>query len=50
MLTAILQPFPSELMEAHDVSTLVNSPENNTAECIQPVSGSEPFKRQLPLL
>jgi putative SOS response-associated peptidase YedK len=25
-------------MEAHEVSTLVNSPENDTAECIQPVS------------
>jgi putative SOS response-associated peptidase YedK len=49
-LTAMLQPLPSELLEADDVSKLVNSPENDTAECIQPVSGSVPFKRQLPLL
>jgi putative SOS response-associated peptidase YedK len=30
-LTAVLHPLPSELMEAHEVSTLVNSPENDTA-------------------
>jgi putative SOS response-associated peptidase YedK len=49
-LDLVLQPLPSELMEAHEVSTLVNSPENDTAECVRPVSGSEPIKRQLPLL
>jgi putative SOS response-associated peptidase YedK len=38
ILTAVLRPWPSELVEAHEVSTLVNSPENDTAECIQPVS------------
>jgi putative SOS response-associated peptidase YedK len=37
-LIAVLRPWPSELMEAHEVSTLVNSPENDTAECIQSVS------------
>jgi putative SOS response-associated peptidase YedK len=37
-LDLVLQPLPSELMEAHDVSTLVNSPENDTAECIRQVS------------
>ena len=36
-LSAVLQPFPSELMEMRDVSTLVNSPANDTPECIQPV-------------
>jgi putative SOS response-associated peptidase YedK len=50
ILLAVLQPLPSELMEAHDVSTLVNSPENNSAECIQPVSPGQPVKSQLPLL
>jgi putative SOS response-associated peptidase YedK len=50
ILAAVLQPHPSELMEAHEVSTLVNSPENDTAECIQPVSPGQPIKRQLPLL
>jgi putative SOS response-associated peptidase YedK len=43
MLAAILQPLPSELMKAHDVSTLVNSPENDTAECIQPISAHQIF-------
>jgi putative SOS response-associated peptidase YedK len=50
ILAAILQPLPSELMEAHEVSTLVNSPENDTAACIQAVSPSQPIKPQLPLL
>jgi putative SOS response-associated peptidase YedK len=40
-LTAMLQPIPSELMEAHEVSTLVNSPENDTAACIQPISAHQ---------
>ena len=35
ILAAVLQPLPSELMEAHEVSTLVNSPENDTEACIQ---------------
>jgi putative SOS response-associated peptidase YedK len=49
-LLAVLQPLPSELMEAHEVSTLVNSPENDMAACIQAVSPSQPTKPQLPLL
>jgi putative SOS response-associated peptidase YedK len=47
---AVLRPWPSELMEAHDVSTLVNSPENDTAECIQAVSPGQRSRPQLPLL
>jgi putative SOS response-associated peptidase YedK len=35
-LSFLLRPFPSERMEAHDVSTLVNSPANDTEECIEP--------------
>jgi putative SOS response-associated peptidase YedK len=50
ILAAILQPLPSERMEAHEVATLVNSPENDTAECIQPASPGQPIKSQLPLL
>jgi len=50
ILAAVLRPWPSASMEAHEVSTLVNSPENDTAECIQPVSPTQPVKRQLPLL
>jgi hypothetical protein len=32
-------------MEVHEVSTMVNSPENDTAPCIQPVSPSQAIKR-----
>src|SRR5687768_131759 len=49
-LDLVLQALPSERMEAHEVSTLVNSPENDTAGCIQPVSPGEPLKPQLSLL
>jgi len=50
ILAAVLRPWPSELMEAHDVSTLVNSPENDTAECIQSIASSQFRKPQLLLL
>jgi len=30
----LLKPFPSELMDAHDVSKLVNNPQNDSTECI----------------
>ncbi|MBI2359700.1 MAG: hypothetical protein HYV04_12505 [Deltaproteobacteria bacterium] len=33
---SLLKSFPPELMEAYDVSTLVNSPRNDLAECIRP--------------
>jgi putative SOS response-associated peptidase YedK len=49
-LAAVLQPLPSELMEAHEVSSLVNSPENDTAQCTQAISPGQPIKSQLPLL
>jgi putative SOS response-associated peptidase YedK len=29
-LAAVMRPWPSEYMEAHDISTLVNSPDNNS--------------------
>ena len=35
-IAAVLAPFPSELMEAHDVSPLVNKPDYDSAECIVP--------------
>jgi putative SOS response-associated peptidase YedK len=50
ILAAVLRPWHSELMEVHDVSTLVNSPENDTAECIQSIASSQFRKPQLPLL
>jgi putative SOS response-associated peptidase YedK len=43
-LDLVLQPLPSERMEAHEVSTLVNSPENDTPECNQPVFPGQPSK------
>jgi putative SOS response-associated peptidase YedK len=49
-LDLVLQPLPSERMAAHEVSTFVNSPENDSAECIRSVSPSQPIKSQLPLL
>ncbi len=36
-LAPVLQPYPSEEMEAFEVSKLVNSPANDSPECIQPL-------------
>lgn len=33
----LLRPYPAEKLEAYPVSKLVNSPKNDTPECIQPV-------------
>lgn len=49
-LDLVLQPLPSERMEAHEVSMLVNSTENDSADCIQPASSPQPRQPQLPLL
>lgn len=38
LLSKYLQPFPQELMEAYEVSSLVNSPKNNGAQCIEKIS------------
>ena len=35
-LSVLLQLFPSERLKAHDVSTRVNSPMNDTEACIEP--------------
>ena len=37
-LSELLLPYPSDQMHAHEVSTLVNSPHNNSPECIAPVA------------
>ncbi|MBF2066291.1 MAG: SOS response-associated peptidase [Calothrix sp. C42_A2020_038] len=37
MLQPLLQPFPTEAMTSHPVSTIVNSPRNDTPECVVPV-------------
>ena len=36
-LNHLITEFPAELMEAYPVSTLVNSPANDRAECVLPV-------------
>jgi len=36
-LKEMLVPYPSEEMEAYEISTFVNSPKNNSLECINPV-------------
>ena len=36
-LLGLLVPYPSELMEPHPVSTLVNTPDNDSPECIRPL-------------
>jgi putative SOS response-associated peptidase YedK len=41
-LAAVLAPFPSALMEAHDVSTVVNKPDYDKAECIVPAPDRQP--------
>ncbi len=48
---SLLKPYPEELMDAHDVSTIVNSAKYDGPECIQPVSDDEiPRTGQLSLL
>ena len=37
-LSELLLPYDSDAMTAHEVSTFVNSPRNNTPECIAPVA------------
>lgn len=36
-LVALLTPFPADEMQTYAVSPLVNSPRNNSAECIKPI-------------
>jgi len=33
---SLLRPFPAELMDGYDVSKMVNSPLNDSPECIAP--------------
>ena len=39
-LESMLQPYPSEEMEAFEISKYVNNPRNQGIECIQPVDDS----------
>jgi len=36
-LSEVLKPYPSEELEAYEVSQLVNSPQNDLPECIEPL-------------
>jgi hypothetical protein len=46
-----LKPYPDELMDAHDVSPIVNSAKYDGPECIRAVSDDEtPSGSQLSLL
>jgi putative SOS response-associated peptidase YedK len=47
---SLLQPYPEELMDAHDVSPIVNSAKYDGPECIRPVSDDTPTGGQLSLL
>ena len=48
---SLLKPLPAELMDAHDVSPIVNSAKYDGPECIKSVSDDEiPSARQLSLL
>src|SRR5581483_28759 len=38
-LVPLLMPYPSDMMEGYEVSTLVNSPKNDVPECILPERG-----------
>lgn len=49
-LAALLRPCASERMAAHDVSPLVNSPEHDRIECIQPLPPGHLPPGQLSLL
>ena len=48
---SLLKPYREELMDAHDVSPIVNSAKYDGPECIQPVSNDKiPSSGQLSLL
>ena len=48
---SLLKPLPAELMDARDVSTVVNPAKYDRTECIRPVSEDEISRdRQLSLL
>jgi putative SOS response-associated peptidase YedK len=41
-LNALLSPYPAEQMIAYPVSRMVNSPQNDSPECIQPIARGGP--------
>jgi putative SOS response-associated peptidase YedK len=49
-LTALLKPYRADEMESFPVSKLVNSPRNETAECVKPLVGTEAVRQNQPEL
>jgi putative SOS response-associated peptidase YedK len=47
---SLLKSYPDELMDAHDVSAVVNSAKYDGPECIQAVSDDDIARGQLSLL
>jgi putative SOS response-associated peptidase YedK len=48
---SLLKPLPADLMDAHDVSPIVNSAKYDSPECVEPVSDdAKPSAGQLSLL
>jgi putative SOS response-associated peptidase YedK len=47
---SLLKPYPEELMDAHDVSPIVNSAKYDGPECIHAVSDDDIARGQLSLL
>jgi putative SOS response-associated peptidase YedK len=47
---SVLKPYPDELMDAHDVSPIVNSAKYDSPECVKPVVYDELPRGQLSLL
>ena len=43
---SLLKPYPEELMDAHDVSPIVNSAKYDGPECVQPTSDDEIPRRR----
>lgn len=41
VLAKLLGPYPAEEMDTHRVSTIVNSPQNDIPDCIQPLAGHD---------
>jgi hypothetical protein len=38
---SVLRPYPAELMEAHDVSAMVNSARSASPECVEAISDDQ---------
>jgi len=50
VLSLVTQPVLSEEIEAYEVSTLVNSPENDSSECVRQLRKAQQQVGELPLL